>query len=50
MWTDKGGRVLRPVETNIVWLDLRGLGIESEEWNEAGRRNGIKLDGKRLVL
>jgi len=49
-WTSRGGGVLRPVETNIVWLDLKAAGIESGAWNEAGKRHGIRLDGKRLVL
>ena len=49
-WTSRGGKLLRPVETNIVWLDLKSAHIESREWNEAGKRHGIKLDGKRLVL
>lgn len=50
MWTMRGGIVLKPIETNMVWLDLKGCGVETSEWNETGRQKGIKLDGKRIVL
>jgi threonine aldolase len=50
MWESKGGRVAKDIETNQVWIDLQALGIKSEEWNEIGRRYGVKLDGPRLVL
>ncbi|KAK2046929.1 beta-eliminating lyase [Colletotrichum somersetense] len=50
MWTRRGGIVLKPIETNMVWLDLEGCGIKTSEWNEIGRRHGIKLDGKRVML
>lgn len=50
MWAERGGRLLREVETNMVWLDLRAAGVTAAEWNEAGRRHGVRLDGKRVVL
>ncbi|KAF9879924.1 beta-eliminating lyase [Colletotrichum karsti] len=50
MWTVRGGRLLKPVETNMVWLDLKGCGVGAGEWNELGRQHGIRLDGKRIVL
>ncbi|KAK1600517.1 beta-eliminating lyase [Colletotrichum navitas] len=50
MWVVRGGIVLKPIETNMVWLDLGGCGIETSEWNETGRRYGIRLDGKRVML
>ncbi|KAK1636565.1 beta-eliminating lyase [Colletotrichum phormii] len=50
MWVSRGGVLLKPVETNMVWLDLRGCGVGVKQWNEAGRRRGIRLDGKRVVL
>jgi len=50
MWEIKGGRVTKDVETNLMWVDLRALGIEREEWNEIGKRHGILLDGPRLVF
>jgi len=50
MWTERGGRLLADVETNIVWLDLRRAGVENSTWNAAGMKHGIRLDGKRVVL
>ncbi|KAL8371127.1 hypothetical protein RB595_001126 [Gaeumannomyces hyphopodioides] len=50
LWTARGGRLLRDVETNMVWLDLKGAGVPVAEWNEAGRKHGLKLDGKRIVV
>ncbi|KAL2846409.1 pyridoxal phosphate-dependent transferase [Aspergillus pseudoustus] len=50
MWTALGGALLRPVETNQVWVDLGKAGVKAETWNELGRKHGVKLDGKRIVL
>ena len=50
MWTERGGRLLRDVETNMVWLDLREAGIGVQEFNQAGAKHKIRLDGKRVVL
>lgn len=50
LWTERGGRLLRSVETNVVWVDLKALGIEEKEWNAAGKRRGICLDGKRIMI
>lgn len=50
MWTERGGRLLREVETNMVWLDLRHAGVDSTAWNGAGTRRGIRLNGERVVL
>ena len=38
MWTCRGGRLLRPVETNMVWLDLGfspGEGLDSKRGRKA---------------
>lgn len=50
MWIERGGRLLRGVETNQVWVDLEYAGIDARVWNEVGRKHGVKLDGKRIVL
>jgi threonine aldolase len=50
MCSKRGGKLLREVETNMVWLDLREAGVEEAEWNAAGRRHGVRLDGKRVVV
>lgn len=49
LWTQKGGKLVRPVNTNIVWLNLRASGITDSEWIRAGHRHGIKLMGNRVV-
>lgn len=50
MWTRRGGQLLRDVETNMVWVDLKGIGLDEKSWNETGKKFGVKLDGKRIVL
>lgn len=50
LWTERGGHLLRSVETNVVWVDLKALGIEEQAWNAAGKRRGIHLDGKRIMF
>jgi threonine aldolase len=50
MWQDKGGRLTKDVETNQVWIDLKALGVDDEDWNEIGRSQGVSLDGPRIVL
>lgn len=49
-WTERGGRLLRAVETNVVWVDLKSVGVEERAWNAAGKRHGIRLDGKRIMV
>ncbi|KAK2748777.1 hypothetical protein FQN57_000358 [Myotisia sp. PD_48] len=49
-WTEKGGIVKIPVETNMVWIDLDAAGISFVDWEEIGRQEGLKLMGDRLVL
>ncbi|KAI0430978.1 l-allo-threonine aldolase [Xylaria sp. FL1042] len=49
MWTDLGGRVLHPVETNMVWLDLDSLGCSAARFQELGQEVGLKLLGNRLI-
>lgn len=50
LWVERGGRLLRTVETNVVWVDLKSLGVEEKAWNAVGRRHGIRLDGKRIMV
>ncbi|CAE7034252.1 hypothetical protein P3342_007280 [Pyrenophora teres f. teres] len=49
LWAERGGKFLRLVETNIVWLDLDASGVTEKEWVEAGQQHGLKLMGKRVV-
>jgi threonine aldolase len=50
MWTQRGGKLRRRVQTNIVWLDLESAGWTDGFFEETGRRNGIRVDGCRIVL
>ncbi|KAK4149848.1 alanine racemase [Chaetomidium leptoderma] len=50
MWTDRGGKLVRPTETNIVWLDLAGIGVTSRTLNDMGMRSGILIAAPRIVL
>lgn len=50
LWTERGGKLLREVETNQIWVDLRHAGVSVEHWNRIGKKQGILLDGKRIVL
>jgi threonine aldolase len=49
-WASRGGKLQKPVETNMVWLDLKALGISAEEFMRLGEMNGIRLFGGRLVV
>jgi threonine aldolase len=50
MWQRKGGKVSRPVETNMVWVDLEGAGLSAKEFQEISKRHGLKMLGGRLVV
>ncbi|KAH6853837.1 pyridoxal phosphate-dependent transferase [Chaetomium sp. MPI-CAGE-AT-0009] len=50
MWTDRGGKLLRPTETNMAWLDLASAGVTAETLNGMGMRNGILIAAPRIVL
>ena len=50
MWQDKGGRLAKAVETNMVWLDLERAGISTEGFVAAGVKEGVRLLGGRVVV
>ncbi|KAL4904337.1 hypothetical protein BDW74DRAFT_185644 [Aspergillus multicolor] len=50
MWTGRGGRVLRPVETNMAVLDLGHAGVSVDEIIAVGKEEGVKLSGGRIVV
>ncbi|KAH9223217.1 putative L-allo-threonine aldolase [Leptodontidium sp. 2 PMI_412] len=50
MWTSRGGRVSRPVQTNMVVLDLAFSSIETGELIRVGKEEGLKLMGGRIVV
>ncbi|KAI1814618.1 pyridoxal phosphate-dependent transferase [Poronia punctata] len=49
MWTDLGGRMQKPVETNMCWLDLDSMGCSAARFEQLGREVGIKLMANRLI-
>lgn len=50
MWAERGGKFLRPVETNMVLLDLPYSGIPVEDLIRIGKEEGLKLMGGRIVV
>ncbi|KIW01776.1 uncharacterized protein PV09_06948 [Verruconis gallopava] len=50
MWTKRGGKLVHPVETNMVWLDIEAAGISHDEFVEAAKKHGIRSSGGRLVI
>ena len=50
MWTTLGGRLVYPVHTNMVWLDLKSAGCSDERFAELGQQEGLKIWDGRLVL
>ncbi|KAK5174482.1 uncharacterized protein LTR77_001562 [Saxophila tyrrhenica] len=50
MWEELGGKVVNPVETNMVWLDLEHAGVGVERFVELGEKAGLRLMGGRLVV
>ncbi|KAI0423271.1 pyridoxal phosphate-dependent transferase [Xylaria grammica] len=49
LWTELGGRMTLPVETNMCWLDLESLGCSAARFEQLGREAGLKLIGNRLI-
>ncbi|KHN97623.1 alanine racemase [Metarhizium album ARSEF 1941] len=50
VWEGHGGRLLYPVETNMVWLDVDAAGMSEQEFVDKGEAFGLKLMGRRLVV
>jgi threonine aldolase len=49
-WVGLGGKIEHPVDTNMVWLDLKKAGIELAEWREMAKERGLKLTRGRIVV
>lgn len=49
MWTDLGGAMAEPVETNMCWLDLGSMNTNGARVTELGAEVGLKLAGNRLI-
>jgi len=50
MWTDLGGKLVHPVHTNMVWLDLDDVGCSPERIWALGQEAGLNMYGNRLVI
>lgn len=50
LWTSKGGKLAKPVETNMVWLDISHEGLSQAQFAEIAALEGIKASGGRLVV
>lgn len=50
MWTDLGGKLVHPADTNMVWLDLDDARCQAATFEALGKDAGLKLMGPRLVL
>lgn len=50
IWTDLGGKIAYPVDTNMVWLDIEGHDIDLNQWIDLGEKYGLLVRGGRLVV
>lgn len=49
-WKNLGGRLKRPTETNMIWLDLEHVGCSTAEFVSLGEQAGIRFEGPRIVI
>ncbi|KAH8674622.1 pyridoxal phosphate-dependent transferase [Tricladium varicosporioides] len=47
VWTDMGGKLSQPTETNMVWLDLDDVGCPGDEFVELGEKQGLRVLSSR---
>lgn len=50
LWTSRGGKLEKPVHTNMVWLDLEGSGVGPNDLSVIGEAKGLRLLGGRVVV
>ncbi|KAK5657079.1 hypothetical protein OQA88_3607 [Cercophora sp. LCS_1] len=50
IWTDLGGKLIHPVHTNMVWLDLDDAKCSFDRIESLGKEAGLKLCANRLVI
>ncbi|CAI7627680.1 unnamed protein product [Penicillium pancosmium] len=50
LWTSRGGKLEKPVHTNMVWLDLEGSGVGPNDLTVIGEAKGLRLLGGRVVV
>ncbi|KAI0136387.1 pyridoxal phosphate-dependent transferase [Xylariales sp. AK1849] len=49
LWEEVGGKLLHPVHTNMLWLDLESMGCSGARFNELGNEQGLVLSGNRII-
>ena len=50
LWTERGGKLAKAVETNMCWFDLEHAGIGVKEFVAVGVKHGVRFLGGRLVV
>lgn len=50
IWTDLGGKLQYPVDTNMVWLDLNAHGIVDNHFIELAEKYGVRVRAGRFVV
>lgn len=50
IWQDLGGKMMYPVDTNMVWLDLSPHGVQTNDFITLAEKYGLKIKGERLVV
>lgn len=50
MWTGRGGKLLYPVQTGMVWVDIDSAGLQPSDLADIGKQKGLRLGEKRIVL
>jgi threonine aldolase len=50
IWTDMGGKLDKPTETNMIWFNLEDVGLTGAEFVALGVEHGLRLLGGRLVV
>lgn len=50
LWTARGGKLIHPVHTNMIWVDLASAGCSPARFVEFGREEGLTLLGGRVVM
>ena len=50
IWTDLGGKLDYPVDSNMVWLNLEAHNIDVNHFIETGDKYGVRTRGGRFVV
>ncbi|CAI6332153.1 unnamed protein product [Periconia digitata] len=50
VWIDLGGKLKYPVDTNMVWLDLKGSAVELDKFIQTADELGVVVKGERFVV